>query len=124
MKSRFFKCSHCGQIVTLLKETNVPLVCCGEQMKELIPGTVDAAREKHIPEYEVINNVVYVQIGSVLHPMIPEHFIEWVVLETTKGTQIKHLVPNTEPKVTFTIDSEEEVSAVFAYCNLHGLWVK
>lgn len=124
MKSRFFKCSHCGQIVTLLNDTNVPLVCCGDQMKELIPGTVDAAREKHIPEYEVKDNTVYVQIGSVLHPMIPEHFIEWVVLETNKGTQTKHLVPNTDPKVTFTIDADEEVTAVFAYCNLHGLWVK
>lgn len=119
---KFYICEHCGNIVTYVKSTGVPVVCCGEKMKELVAGTVDAAREKHIPEYSVEGNVVKVVVGSVEHPMQPEHFIQWVVVETNKGSQIKYLEPNTPPKAEFVLAEGEELVAVYEYCNLHGLW--
>ena len=119
---KFYVCEHCGNIVTYVKNAGVPVVCCGEKMKELGAGTVDAAREKHIPEYSVEGNVVKVVVGSVEHPMQPEHFIQWVVVETNKGSQIKYLEPNTPPKAEFVLAEGEELVAVYEYCNLHGLW--
>ena len=122
MELRFYRCSHCGQIVAIVKKTGVPIICCGEPMKEIIPGSVDASQEKHVPQYVVKDGRVEVSIGSVAHPMAEEHFIEWVALKTKKGNQRKALNPGEEPKVTFLIDKDDEVEAVFAYCNLHGLW--
>lgn len=119
---KFYICEHCGNIITFAKNTGVPVVCCGEKMKELVAGTVDAAREKHIPEYSVEGNVVKVVVGSVEHPMQPEHFIQWIVVETNKGSQIKYLEPNTPPKAEFALSEGEELVAVYEYCNLHGLW--
>lgn len=119
---KFYVCEHCGNIVTYVKNTGVPVVCCGEKMKELVAGTVDAAKEKHIPEYSVEGNVVKVVVGSVEHPMQPEHFIQWVAVETNKGSQIKYLEPNTPPKAEFVLAEGEELVAVYEYCNLHGLW--
>ncbi len=91
-------------------------------MKELIPGTVDAAVEKHVPAYTVEGNTVTVKVGSVEHPMIPEHYIEWVSLQTKQGNQRKALTPGTKPEVCFALCDGDEVEAVYAYCNLHGLW--
>ena len=122
MEMKFYKCKHCGQIVAIVKKTGVPLVCCGEKMEELIPGTVDASLEKHVPVVNVKGNTVEVSVGSVAHPMIPEHFIEWVSIQTKFGNQRKQLKPNEEPKVVFPLLDGDEVLAVYAYCNLHGLW--
>lgn len=122
MEQKFYKCKHCGQIVAIVKKTGVPLVCCGEKMEELIPGTIEASIEKHIPVFEVVDNKVYVTIGSIEHPMIEEHYIEWVSIQTKFGNQRKALKPNSEPKVCFSICDGDEVEAVYAYCNLHGLW--
>ena len=122
METKFFKCKHCGQIVEVLKFTGAPLVCCGEKMEELLPGTVDASHEKHVPAVNVQGNVVKVSIGSVEHPMIKEHYIEWIVLQTKNGTQRKHLHPEEKPYVEFKLDEDDEVEAVYTYCNLHGLW--
>lgn len=122
---KFYKCKHCGKIVALVSgPAAIPTICCGEPMVELKPNTEDGAHEKHIPVYEVNreNNTVTVKVGEVDHPMIPEHFIQWVVLQTNKGNQRKELVPGTKPVVTFAIDSDEEVIAVLEYCNLHGLY--
>ena len=91
-------------------------------MQELIPGTVDASLEKHVPVYKVENNKVIVNVGSVVHPMIEEHYIEWVSLVTNKGVERKFLKPNEEPTVSFVILEDEKVEEVYAYCNLHGLW--
>ena len=91
-------------------------------MKEIIPGTVEASLEKHIPVYEIKDNKVYVSVGSIEHPMIPEHYIEWISLQTTCGNQRKALKPGQKPEVCFAICDCEEVEAVYAYCNLHGLW--
>ena len=105
-----------------LNDSGIPLICCGEKLEVLNPNTNDGAREKHIPIYSVRCGKVTVNIGEIPHPMIPEHYIEWVELQTNKGTQFKRLTPNTEPTVTFNINNDENVEAVFAYCNLHSLW--
>ena len=123
MNQKFLICKHCGNIVAAVKESGVPIVCCGEKMSEIIPGEVEASREKHIPEFKVEGNKVYVTVGSVDHPMAPEHYIEWVSIQTKQGNQRKQLQPGQEPKVCFSICDCDEVEAVYAYCNLHGLWV-
>lgn len=119
---KFYRCSHCGQIVAVVKETGVPLTCCGEAMKEIIPGEVDAAVEKHVPVYEVKNGVLEVSVGSVTHPMLSEHYIEWIAIETKNGNQRVVLKPDEAPKARFSLVEGDEVLAVYAYCNLHGLW--
>ena len=121
---KFYKCPQCGNIVTLLYEEKGKLVCCGEKMKELIPGTVDAAKEKHIPEVEVEGSLVKVTVGEVIHPMIEVHYITFILIETTKGHQIKYLQPNEKPYAEFVLAEGEELVAAYEYCNLHGLWKK
>ena len=122
MEMKFYRCSHCGQIVAIVKETGVPIVCCGEPMLEIIPGTTDAALEKHVPVFTVEGNKVYVSVGSQAHPMLPEHYIEWVAIQTKTGNQRKPLCPGDEPKACFSLCDGDEVIAVYAYCNLHSLW--
>ena len=122
MEQRFFICKHCGNIVAMVKSSGVPIMCCGEKMSEIVPGTMDASKEKHVPVYTIEGNTVNVAVGSVLHPMQPEHYIEWLSLQTRSGNQRKQLEPNDEPKVSFAITDGDEVVAVYAYCNLHGLW--
>ena len=122
MEQRFFICKHCGNIVAMVKSSGVPIMCCGEKMSEIVPGTMDASKEKHVPVYTIEGNTVNVAVGSVLHPMQPEHYIEWVSLQTRSGNQRKQLEPNDEPKVSFAITDGDEVVAVYSYCNLHGLW--
>ena len=122
MNQKFVICEHCGNIATLIKDSGVPMMCCGQKMKELVPGVVEASHEKHIPVFEVEDNKVIVKIGSIDHPMIPEHYIEWVYVETEKGGYRKELHPNSEPNVVFEL-GEDKAVAVYAYCNLHGLWM-
>lgn len=122
MKQKFYKCSVCGQIVAMVKETKIPVMCCGRAMQEMLAGTTDASVEKHVPEYKVEDGVVKVDVGSVEHPMIEEHYIEWVSLQTKKGNQRKALKPTSKPYVEFLISKDDKVEAVYAYCNLHGLW--
>ena len=121
MEQKFLKCEHCGNIVAVVKETKVPIMCCGQKMSQIIPGSVDASHEKHIPVYEVKDNKVLVTIGSVEHPMVEEHYIDWVYLQTCRGGQRKCLKVGSAPTVSFALCDEEPV-AVYAYCNLHGLW--
>ena len=122
MEQKFYICEHCINIVTKIKDVGVPVVCCGEKMKELVPGTVDAAVEKHIPVHSVEGNLVKVFVGSTEHPMQPEHYIEWVSLQTKQGNQWKALKPGEKPEACFAICDGDEVEAVYAYCNLHSLW--
>jgi superoxide reductase len=91
-------------------------------MVEIVPGTTDAAVEKHVPVYEVKDNKVYVTVGSVEHPMTEAHYIEWIAISTKNGNQRKVLTPTDEPKATFAIVDGDEVLSVMAYCNLHSLW--
>ena len=105
-----------------VKDTGVPVICCGEPMSEIVPGTTDAAVEKHVPVWTVENGIVHVKVGSVEHPMLPEHYIEWVSLHTKQGNQRKELHPGEKPEVCFALCEGDEVEAVYAYCNLHSLW--
>ena len=119
---KFYVCKHCGKIIVMLKETAVPTICCGEPMSELVPGTTDAAVEKHVPVISVDGNKVTVTVGSVAHPMAAEHFIQWILLATDKGNQRKLLKPGDEPKAEFMLLDGEKAVAAYEYCNLHGLW--
>lgn len=122
MEQKYYVCEHCGNMVEAVKESGVPMMCCGQKMTEIIPGTTDAAVEKHVPALEVKDGKVLVKVGEVEHPMVEAHYIEWVSLKTNKGTQRKNLVPGEKPEVVFAICEDEVVEAVYAYCNLHGLW--
>ena len=107
MKAKFYLCRHCGNLVGMIHDAGVPLMCCGE---------------KHLPVVIVEDGVVHVKVGSAAHPMIPEHFIQWVYVQTKNGGQRKALQPGEEPHVSFLLGDDEPV-AVYAYCNLHGLWM-
>ncbi|MBR5140473.1 MAG: desulfoferrodoxin [Clostridia bacterium] len=120
-KSKFYICEKCGNLVGMINESGVRMVCCGQKMTELVPGTVEASREKHIPVAEVIGDTVKVKIGSVEHPMSEDHSILWVYLQTENGGQRKCLKVGAPPEVTFALGGEKPI-AVYAYCNLHGLW--
>ncbi len=122
MEQKFFVCKTCGNIIAMVKNAGVPVMCCGAKMTEIIPGTTEAATEKHIPVYKVEDNKVFVTVGSVEHPMEDAHYIEWISLQTKQGNQRKELHPGEEPKACFAICDGDEVEAVYAYCNLHGLW--
>lgn len=122
MEQKFFRCSHCGNIIAFVKNAGVPVMCCGQKMEELVPGSVDAAQEKHLPTFTVEDNKVYVFVGEVEHPMTEEHYIEWISLQTKQGNQRKVLRPGEMPATCFNICNGDEVEAVYAYCNLHGLW--
>ncbi len=122
MKELFFTCKHCGNIVAIIKDSGVPLQCCGENMHEIIPGTTEASEEKHIPVYNIKGEIVTVSVGSAEHPMTPEHYIEWICIVTEDGFQYKKLNPNTLPKADFSISKGDIVKAVYAFCNQHSLW--
>ena len=122
MEQKFYICSHCGNIIAKVKDVGVPVMCCGQKMTEIIPGTTEASQEKHIPVYQVEGNIVTVRVGAVDHPMTAEHLIEWVSLQTKQGNQRKLLSAGQEPVVRFALCEGDEVEAVYAYCNLHGLW--
>ena len=119
--SKFYICAHCGNIVEMVHDAGVPVVCCGQKMDELIPNTVEASGEKHIPAVSVKDGIVEVNVGAVDHPMVDVHWIEWVQLQTDRGSRRHYLDPGEAPKVSFLLGDEKPV-AVYAYCNLHGLW--
>lgn len=119
--NKFYICRHCGNIVGSIHNSGVPLVCCGEKMEALVANTVEASQEKHLPVVSILGDKVKVEVGSVAHPMLEEHSIQWIYLETTKGGQRKNLQPGEAPTAEFTLTNEEPV-AVYEYCNLHGLW--
>ena len=120
-ENRFYICGKCGNIVGLVHDGGVPMMCCGQKMKKLEAGVVEASHEKHIPVVSVEGNVVRVSVGSVTHPMSEEHHIAWVYLQTNRGGQRKCLDVTGAPEVVFALVDETPV-AVYAYCNLHGLW--
>lgn len=119
---RFFRCDICGNLTGLIHDSGVRMVCCNQQMTELIPNTVEASKEKHIPVATVEGNNVKVAVGSVPHPMTEEHHIEWIYLLSEQGGQRKILKAGNVPEVTFALTPSDKPLAVYAYCNLHGLW--
>lgn len=121
MKERavFYRCNVCGNIVEVVKNGGGPLVCCGKPMEALVPNTVEASVEKHIPVAEHIGDTLCVKIGSAEHPMTEEHYIEWIAVTDGKTTERVALLPTDAPEAVFNY---RENVKVYAYCNLHGLW--
>ena len=119
--TKFYICPHCGNIAQMVHDAGVNPFCCGQKMVELVPNTAEASGEKHIPAVTVKDGIVEVNVGSVDHPMLDVHWIEWVQLVTDRGSQRKYLNPGEDPNVKFYLGNEKPV-AVYAYCNLHGLW--
>ena len=118
---KFYICPRCGNIVEMVHDAGVNPVCCGQKMNELVPGAIEASGEKHIPAVNVEGGILEVNVGSVDHPMVDVHWIEWVQLVTDKGSYRKWLNPGEAPHVKFLLGEEKPI-AVYAYCNLHGLW--
>ena len=118
---KIYRCNACGDIVITLNEAC--LQCCGQEMKELVANTTDAATEKHVPVVNIVGDTLQVSIGEIPHPMQNEHYINFVVLETESGFYLKHLKPNEKPETAFSVSGEKPL-AVYEYCNLHGLWKK
>ena len=119
---KIFKCNVCGNIVILTVEGGGKLVCCGQDMTLLEPNTSEGAGEKHLPDVTVEGNKVLVKVGSVAHPMLPAHYIQFVVLETSKGYKVAKLSPGEAPEAAFVLSEGEEAVAAYEYCNLNGLW--
>lgn len=119
---KIFVCEHCGNMVEMVKDSGVAVMCCGQKMTELVPGTSDGAVEKHVPVVVTDGNNISVTVGEVEHPMADVHYIEWIAVETSNGIYRKMLNPGDQPKAEFILTEGESVAAVYAYCNLHGLW--
>ncbi|NJP40726.1 desulfoferrodoxin [Oscillospiraceae bacterium HV4-5-C5C] len=117
---KFFKCMLCGNVVVKLTDSGNPLSCCGQEMTELKPGTTDAAQEKHVPVLERDGDHLHVKVGSVAHPMLPEHYIQWIVVVQGNKVQTVHLAPGEAPAADFIV--EDGPVTAYEYCNLHGLW--
>lgn len=122
MEPKIFYCKHCGNIVVHLKNSGANVVCCGEPMAELVANTMEASVEKHIPVVTVEDEKIHVTVGSDEHPMIEKHYIEWIMVVTEKGFQVKHLNWTDKPKACFFVCNCDKLLGVYAYCNLHGLW--
>lgn len=120
---RIFKCKKCGNIVCIVKDNGGSISCCGDSMMELKANSVDAAVEKHVPVIEKNVNTITVTCGEVIHPMEEAHYIEFMLIETSKGFKINYLNPGDEPVCRFMLDDDEQLISAYAYCNLHGLWV-
>ena len=119
---KFYVCRHCGNVIAYAVDSGVKVVCCCDEMQELVAGTVDASKEKHIPVITQEGNVVTVKIGSVAHPMTEEHYIAWIFLETKHGNQRVELDHVGQPEAKFALLDSDNVVAAYEYCNIHGLW--
>lgn len=121
-KRKFLRCEICGNLVGMIEDRGPTVVCCGQPMTELKANTADAAQEKHVPACVREGDVLTVSVGSVPHPMIPEHYIGWIAAAQGAVTQRVTLDHTGEPKATFRLTDDGPVN-VYAWCNLHGLWV-
>lgn len=122
MQVKFYKCMHCGNIAIKVVDSGVPLVCCGEEMVELVADSQDAALEKHVPAVGITGNKIHVNIGSVDHPMTEEHYIQFICLVKDAGYEIHPLTSDDSPSCDFYLGEGETAVSVYEYCNLHGLW--
>ena len=122
MKTKFYICRHCGNLVHVIHDAGVPMMCCGQKMAELLPNTVEASGEKHLPVVTVEDGAVHVNVGSINHPMIPEHYIEWIYVQTENSGHLKIRKPGDDPSAAVCLGDDKPL-AVYAYCNLHGLWM-
>lgn len=119
---KVFKCTKCGNMISYLNKDACDVKCCGETMVEVVPNTTDAAGEKHVPVIEINGNIVTVKVGSVEHPMMDAHYIQWIALDSEQGRQRKILNPGDAPVAVFALVDGDKPVAAYEYCNLHGLW--
>ncbi len=119
---KLFKCNHCGNIIKHVVDKGVPVMCCGEKMQLLEPNSTDGAFEKHVPVVERVGDKVTVTVGSAPHPMLEEHHIAFIILQTKNTSQKIELSHTGEPTAVFYIAPDDEVIAAYEYCNLHGFW--
>lgn len=123
MEKKYMRCSVCGQIIEVVKDSGAPLICCGEVMEEIKPEVDEKLLgEKHIPVYKIRNGDILVKIGSIPHPSTKEHYIEWITLVTSKGAQTRVLKPGDTPEAIFALSKDEIVTDIYAFCNIHSLW--
>lgn len=122
MEVRFYTCETCGNMIYMIKDSGVTPVCCGNEMREVKPSQEEMLTEKHLPVFKVYGRDVYVEVGSIHHPMVQDHYIEWVLLQTQKGMQLARLLPGETPKLCFSLCKGDKLEAVYAFCNIHGLW--
>lgn len=120
MSNKFRICRKCGNLVGMVHDSGVPMMCCGQPMDVLEPNTTEAAGEKHLPVVHIDGDVLTVNVGSVDHPMLDAHYIEWIFVQTEHGGQRKALKPGDAPHAEFCL-KDDKATAVYAYCNLHGL---
>lgn len=120
-EQKFCLCGLCKNMISFVKDNGPPLMCCGMAMEVLVENTQEASEEKHLPSVSISGNTVKVQVGSILHPMTDEHYIQFICLKTQKGSQCKCLKPGDQPVAEFVLTDDKAV-AVYEYCNLHGLW--
>ncbi|MCL2446016.1 MAG: desulfoferrodoxin [Oscillospiraceae bacterium] len=125
---KFFLCKQCGNLIATINASGVPMICCGEAMAELVANTVDAAVEKHLPVVKTAqqcacgcNNALHIEVGSVHHPMLAEHYIDFLWITTEHGGKLRRLNIGGEPTATICC-CDDKPMAVYAYCNLHGMW--
>jgi superoxide reductase len=121
---KFYFCPHCGNLVEMVEDSGQIPVCCGEPMKELVAKTSDVGNEKHVPVIKEEGNTITVTVGATLHPMLPEHHIQWIYILTDQGIQRKRLKAGVPPVAKFVLLDNEVLLEVYEYCNLHGLWKK
>lgn len=122
IKVKFYICKHCGNIVGMIYDSGAVPVCCGDKMTELIPNSVDASKEKHVPVITLKGNEVHIAVGSAPHPMEADHYIPWIYIHTEFGGQRRVLYPGDKPEAVFVLAGGDKLVAAYAYCNKHGLW--
>lgn len=121
---KFYRCEVCGNIVEKVVDHNVPVMCCGKPMTLLEANVTDGATEKHVPEVSVENGVLHAVIGSVEHPSLPEHFINFIVVKAGDQVYRKDLKAGDKPEASFNLNGYTGMVEVYEFCNLHGLWKK
>lgn len=119
---KFYRCKVCGNLVELINVGGGELVCCGEAMEKLKPKTGDEGREKHVPVVSREGNKVIVEVGSIPHPMLKEHHIEWIIIAYHNNVQRAKLKYTDKPTATFIVDENTDRIEVYEHCNIHGLW--
>lgn len=118
----FYICEVCGNIVEKIHDSGNELTCCMRTMKELVPGETDGKLEFHIPVLDIKDNVAEIRVGEQPHPMEESHYIKWIEIITTKGEMRRCFKPGEKPVVRYNLCDDEKICAVYAYCNIHGLW--
>ena len=116
----YLRCEICGNVIGMIEDSGVPMECCGQEMTPLVPNTVDAAAEKHVPAIDFVGDLLKVRIGEVKHPATAGHHIVWIAVAQGARTQRVVIEVGAPPKADFVVDDGE--FTVYAYCNLHGLW--